>query len=162
MSRSSKPAAELRAYEAEAPRRQTVYQLAAGLVAVALVSVLPALADVREHLQALESPGLAPWASLLLMAGVLQLAYAMYLVQIPDWSTVWVASLVYLILATAYAMFLGVFLLADAHSQFIGWMGLVDHVSSDRAVGWCVTMLCLSCLLAYALGRYSVRWHRAA
>lgn len=161
MPRATEPPAGPRAYEAETPRRHTVYQLAAGLLLAALFSILPALADVREHLQTLDSPGVAPWAVLLLMAGGLQIAYAIYLVQIPDWSTVWVVSLVCLILATVYAMFLGVFLMADEHSQFIRWMGLVDPLSGDRAVGWCVIMLCLSCLLAYALGRYSVRWHRA-
>ena len=160
MSRSSKPPVGLRAYEADISRRHAVYQLAAGLAAVALCSIVPALADVREHLSALDSPGVAPWASLVLMVGFLQIAYAVYLVHIPDWCTVWVVSVVYLILATVYAMFLGVFLLSDTHSQFIRWMGLVDQLSGDRAVGWCMMMLCLSCLLAYALGRYSVRWHR--
>ncbi|MCH5372953.1 MAG: hypothetical protein JJ992_03175, partial [Planctomycetes bacterium] len=87
--------------------------------------------------------------------------YAVYMVQLPDWSVVWLVSLVTLGLATVYAMLLGVFLLSDAQTEFIQVLGLADQLRGNRAAGWCVIMLSLSCLLAYVTGRVSVRWHQA-
>ena len=147
-------------YQADPTRRTTVYQLAAALVVAALFSTIPAFMDVMDHLQTVRSAGVSPWALLVLLASCLQVAYALYMAQMPDWSTVWVASVVNLLLATLYAMLLGVLLLADQHSQFIRLVGLADQLHAHRAASWCVIMLSLSCLLAYGMGRFSVRWHR--
>jgi hypothetical protein len=156
----SSPPEPAQGYQAEPERRMTVYQLAAALALAALFSTIPAIMDVIEHLTAFGSAGVSRWAVLLLLAGCLQIAYAVYLAQLPDWSVVWVASLVSLVLATVYAMLLGVFVFADEHSQFIRVLELEDKLSGNRAAGWCVIMLSLSCLLAYGMGRFSVRWHR--
>ena len=148
-------------YEAEAARRSTVHQLAAALVLASLFSMVPAVLDAVEHFRTAQSLGVSRWAFLLLLAGVLQIAYAVYMTQLPDWSTVWVVSLVTLGLAMVYAMLLGVFMLADQESEFVQILGLGDKLPGNRAAGWCLIMLSLSCLLAYATGRVSVRWHHA-
>ncbi len=149
----------VRGYEAEASRRAVVYQLAAALILASLFSMIPAMLDVADHFRSAQSWGVSRWAFLLLLTGGIQLAYAVYMVQMPDWSVVWVISLVTLALATVYAMLLGVFLLADEQSQFVQLLGLGDKLRGNQAAGWCVIMLSLSCLLAYVTGRVSVRWH---
>ena len=155
------PEQRVRGYEAEAARRSTVYQLAAALILASLFSMAPAVLDAVEHFRTAESLGVSRWAFLLLLAGTIQITYAVYMVQLPDWSTVWVVSLVTLGLAMIYAMLLGVFMLADQESEFVQILGLGDKLPGHRAAGWCLIMLSLSCLLAYATGRVSVRWHHA-
>lgn len=150
-----------RGYQADASRRTTVYQLAAALILASLFSLVPAVMDIAEHFRTIDSPGVSRWVFLLLLAAIVQIAYTVYLVQMPDWSTVWVVSLVTLALAMVYAMLVGVLMLSGPQSEFVQLLGLEDQRSGNRAVGWCAIMLSLSCLLAYAAGQVSVRWYHA-
>jgi hypothetical protein len=150
-----------RGYQADASKRATVYQLAAALILASLFSLVPAVVDIAEHFRTIDSPGISRWVFLLLLAAVVQIAYAVYLVQMPDWSTVWVVSLMTLALAVVYAMLVGVLMLSGPQSEFVQLLGLEDQRSGNRAAGWCVIMLSLSCLLAYATGQVSVRWYHA-
>jgi hypothetical protein len=151
----------VRGYQAEPSRRSTVYQLAAAMILASLFSLTPAVLDVAEHFRTIDSPGVSRWVFLLLLASIVQIAYAVYLVQMPDWSTVWVVSLVTLALAMVYAMLVGVLMLSGAQSELVQLLGLEDQLSGNRAAGWCTIMLSLSCLLAYATGQVSVRWYHA-
>jgi hypothetical protein len=142
-------------------RRWTVYQLGAALGVMALFALLPAAMDVIEHLRTPDSPGIPRWVFALMLACGLQLAYAVYLFQLPDWSTVWVVSLAMLVLTTVYAMLFGLTTLADDQSLLIRWLELGDKLAGKKAAGWCLILLSLSSLMAYLCGRTSVRWHRA-
>jgi hypothetical protein len=150
-----------RGYEPDQHKRWTVYQLGTALILAAVFGMIPAFLNVAEQWQLINSPGVACWALMLFFVGVLQIAYAAYLIQVPDWSTAWVISLVTLGLATLYAMLLGLILLGREDSQVIQFLELVEHIHGNRAPGWCVIMLSLSCLLAYCSGRISVRWYDA-
>jgi hypothetical protein len=151
----------MRGYEPEASRRLTVYQLAAAMILASLFSLLPAVLDVVEHFRTIDSPGVSRWAFLLCLAAAVQIAYAVYMVQMPDWSSVWVVSVVLLVLAMGYAMLVGALMFSESHSEFIQLLALEDQLTGNRAAGWCAIMLSLSCLLAYATGRVSVRWYQA-
>jgi hypothetical protein len=155
------PTPALPGYEAGREKKSVVYQLAAALMLAAGLSTLPAVLDVIDHFRVARSAGVAPWALLLLLIACVQMAYALYLAQLPDWSTLWVASLLTLSVATLYAMLLGVFLLADANNQLIQLLKLDTQLQGHRAAAWCLLMLTVFCLLAYAQGRFSVRWHAA-
>ena len=95
-----------------------------------------------------------------MLAGGLQAAYAVYVLQLPDWSTVWVAALVALFLATGYAMFAGISLLAHEQSRIIQGLGLTHEVRGHSIAGWCLMMLVINGLLAYSGGRLSAGWQR--
>lgn len=153
--------ASARGYQAEASRRATVYQLAAALILASLFSLVPAVLDIAEHFRTIDSPGVSRWVFMLMLAAIVQIAYAVYLVHMPDWSTLWVVSLVTLALAMVYAMLVGVLMLSGPQSELVQLLGLEDQRSGNRAVGWCAIMLSLSCLLAYATGQVSVRWYHA-
>lgn len=151
----------VRGYEHDVHRRRTVYYLGAALILTALFSVIPAVTDIFQNLRALDPPGVSRWAFALLLASAVQLAYAIYLMQLPDWSTAWVVSLFTLATATGYATLLFIAILAKSDNQVIQLLELADNVYGKKAAGWCLIMLSISSLLAYFSGRISVRWHRA-
>ena len=143
-----------------------VYQLCVALATVALLSVWPALDQLSAHLRAVNGQPLDRWVALVLVIGIVQLAYVVYLVQLPDWSTVWMATLTHAAITFGYALILGVSC-ADA----LGWstlgaqeyglasyLGFADEMYSRRAIPWSATMLCLFGLLTYGCGRTALCW----
>ncbi len=101
----------------------------------------------------------AAWVYVVMLASGIQMAYAVYVLQLTDWSTVWVAALVSLFLATGYAMFTGVSLLSNEQSRIIQGLGL-NEIHGHRIAGWCLVMLSITGLSAYVGGQMSVRWQR--
>ncbi|MCO6456570.1 MAG: hypothetical protein J5I93_14830, partial [Pirellulaceae bacterium] len=146
-------------YEHDPSKLATAYYLGAATAGVALLGIVPAIFEIADHFQHLDdSPGIARWTWLLLVLGCVQLAYALYVVQLPDWSSVWVVALACLGLAAAYAMVLGAVLLSTADNGFIQFMHL--HLVPRRQTSrWCFMMLSLTSLLTYFAGRAAVRWH---
>ena len=140
--------------------RRAVWYQAAGIAALALIGMLPAVWEIGEHLLVDQSPGVAPWAYLVLWLGVVQLGYVLYLVQLPDWSSVWVAAHACLLIAAVYAVGFGIGLSAGGESAVIVALGLADRHHTGQLTGWCLIMLSVSLLVSYLLGRYSLRWHR--
>ena len=141
-------------------KRWPVYQLGMWAMALAVISMIPALLDMVAHARQADSAGISRWALALFLAGGLQIAYAVYLMQLPDWATAWVMSIVMLVCATAYAALLGALTLANQQSQFVQFLELGDKLPGHQATTWCVMMLTLSGLLAYFSGRISFRWRR--
>jgi hypothetical protein len=143
-----------------------VYFLAAGLLAAALFGVVPAVWDVVEYLRYYDdvaAPHVARWALVLLWLGLVQAAYACYLFQLPDWTSVWVVTLYSLALAGLYALMLGLLLIARADSLLVGPRGLqlADKLAGGRAALWCLAMTSVSIILAFFAGRLSLQWRRA-
>lgn len=153
----------VRGYEHDVYRRRTVYWLGIAFILAACFGAIPAVMNIVQNLRALEPAGVCRWAYVLLLASAIQLAYAVYLMQLPDWSTAWVVALVTLVMATGYAMFLAIAIaiLARPDSQIIDILQLADNGYGKKAAGWCLIMLSISSLLAYFSGRISVRWRRA-
>jgi hypothetical protein len=141
-------------------RRWPLYQLGIWVIVAAVVSVIPVLLDVVAHFQNGESAGISRWALTLLLASGLQVVYAVYLLQLPDWSTAWVMSIVMLAFATGYAALLGALTLANEQSQFVQFLELGDKMPGNQATIWCLAMLGVFGLLAYFSGRLSFRWRR--
>ncbi len=150
----------VRGYEHDSRKRWAVYQFGIGLILAALFGAIPAVMDVVEHLRTVDSPGVSRWAYALLLLSGIQLAYAVYLIQLPDWSTVRVVSMVTLVLATVYAILLAVTTLATQDHQIIQFLELADKFGK-KATGWSVILLGISSLLAYLSGRISLRWRQA-
>lgn len=150
---------QVRGYYPSRARRVAVWRLAAAWAAAAVFSTIPAVLDVVEHLGTPSSVGVSPWAILLLLAATVQIAGSVYLAQLPDWSTLWLASLATLALATINAM-LVVLLLSEGQAELLQTLGLHGG-NAHRAAAWCVILLSVSGFLSYALGRFSLSWHHA-
>jgi len=123
--------------------------------------MIPAAREVAEHFRIADGSQLHRWVYASLLIGGLQLAYAGYLVQLPDWSSVWVVTIFSLLVAAAYAAMLCLTLLAGADSHFVQLLDLAERLRGGKATGWCFVMLCITGLLAYSSGRVGSRWRQA-
>lgn len=133
----------------ERRRLSAAYMLAGGLAAVALLGLAPA----AQHLTRLEPP---LWARAVVLVSSALLVYALWLVTVPDWSTLW----------------LGVVLTAVAAAVYAGGMGLIVSTPHDKtpplelgdlarlAGGWSGLNAMLLGSTSYALGRYGQSWRR--
>ena len=95
---------------------------------------------------------------LLLLSG-LELAYATYLFQIPDWSSVRVVTLVATFATAPYAGVLGVGLRARQQNPIVQWLGLAPQLAGGRALAWCLLMVTLTGLTALIAGRLASHWY---
>lgn len=143
-------------------QRWAVWWLSGTLAMVALLGMVPGVLDVIDHFRSDTSPGIAPWAQVLCWLGAVQLVYCLYLVQLPDFSSVRVVAIVSVLIAAGYAMVLGLALLAKEQSQLLQSLQLTDQLRGGRATAWCFLMLCILSLWAYYAGRLGLQWRRAA
>ena len=74
---------------------QTVYWLGAGLILLCLFHLGP----VYGHLNLAAAP---TWARIVLAITLVELAYVVWMVTVPDWSTVWTAMIVFALVAAVY------------------------------------------------------------
>lgn len=145
--------------QATSSQRHTTWQLAAALAASALLSIGPALWEITEYLRSDSELSVARWAFLLLMFGVVQFAGILLLVQIPDWSSVWIVTLQSLAFAAIYAAVLGLTAITNGDSSLIGTLQL-DQQFSGKIPPWCVCMAATYACLAFFAGRISAKWHK--
>lgn len=132
--------------------------LAWGLAAISLVGFLPALWAIATQVEAADRYGVGRWVHLMLLLTMLQWAYAIYLGQLPDSSSLWIVTIFTLGLATIYAALLGITLIARPDTDWLADLDLVEPLRGRRATGWCFIMLCLVSLMSYLCGRASLRW----
>ena len=151
----------VRGYEADRDKIATVRWLAAAILITSLVGMVPAAIDVIEHMLSDTSNGVSRWACGLLLVGVLQCAYAVYLVQLPDWSSVGVVTVFTLAIAAGYAALFGLTLLSSDQGHFVQILDLADRLRGGKATAWCLIMLSLMSLTSYFSGRIGVRWRNA-
>ena len=137
-----------------------VSYLGAAIIGVAMISILPIMIALWRSQDPAKAFEFQRWAYVLLLVAMLQLAYAIYLVQIPDWSSVWVVSIATLLLATTYATLMSIRLLSGDTNGVIRFLDLHDNAfSSGQEAGWCLIMLILTGLVSYLAGRFGARWY---
>ncbi len=141
------------------PGRRLARTIGWCLALLSAISVLPvAIALWRSHSIALER-----WALGLLILAALQLSYAVYLVQLPDWSSMRVVSIVTLGIAALYAVLAGMRMLAAPGNSVLEALELEGNLFSSRQqILWCFAMMLLTSSLSYLAGRASGRWSREA
>jgi len=153
---SSMPAA----IEIEISTRQWGGQLAVGLLVAALFSCGPSAIDLVDYWRNPEEQFVARWALLLLALGLLQAAFALYVWQLADWTSLWVLTIVSLAVASGFAMMLGVILVAGQESQLMTALQLQDRLIGNKAQLWCLCMIAVYTVLAFFAGRACTFWHR--
>jgi hypothetical protein len=131
------------------------------LAALALFSVAPAVWEWFAIWRNPDVPPTPPWVFALLIAGVLQIAYAVYLAQTPDWSALWTTTVAMLLSAAAWATLLGTTLLGRDESSLVVLFRYADKLEGNRAAMWCFIMLCFTSVITYFLGLTATRWYRS-
>lgn len=143
-----------------AAQRLTVWQLAAALLAALLLSIGPSLWEISDYLGSENATSVARWAFLLLMLGVVQFGCILLLVQVPDWSSVWIVTLQSLALSAIYAAVLGLTIITRGDSTLIGVLQLDYQYASGKAPPWCVCLAATYACLAFFAGRISAKWRK--
>jgi hypothetical protein len=139
-------------YRPDRGKVTTVYGLATALAAVALFGAAPAVVRMYD-----DGPLDAPrWAQVALLIAGLQLAYVAWMASTPDWSTVWVAMWVFALVASFYALIMGVAVFTPRSRVII--LEMADE--RDRAAGWCAAVVLLTFLATYMCGRVAFRWQK--
>ena len=126
------------------------HRIAIGLAVISLIAISPAL----KHWDLAAAPA---WARASLLWSALQLAYAVWLTSVPDWSALWVAMIVFATTATLYGT-VGTVALAMP-PEFDLPLDLAPVRST--ATLWCFTMAAIMIGAAYGCGRVAQRAKRA-
>ena len=106
------------------------------------------------------APTLPQWVYWQVFIAALCLVYAVFLIQIADWSALKSVSIVMLVVAMGYGLVTASLVLGGAQSPAARWLSL-DGQTLDRGKIWCATMLCIATLISYFGGRESSKWKRA-
>jgi hypothetical protein len=140
---------------------QTVSLIATVHVAIVFVSLIPLLVVLWQGYASERPLHLERWAIFLVGLATLQFAYAIYLIQLPDWSSVWVLSAVTLLLSTAYATLMGIRLLTSRAIPLTVWLGMEgDQFTGGQEAGWCLIMVLLTATFSYFAGHFGMQWYR--
>ena len=134
----------------QAERRRAL-QLAAVPAGAAVVSLLPLLG--LGHGRLFAPP---PWALAAAFLAVLQVVYALWMINVPDWAAARVQMVVSAILATIYGMLMTLTTITPVNHPLILGLGDVRRA----APAWCGLMLVLMGAATWFCGRTSARWRR--
>ena len=148
-----------RGVEHDPGKRRVVAWLATLLALAAIIGCSPAVWQLTEQLRNAEAPVMEHWMTILLLLSGLQLAYAAYLFQLPDWSSVRIVTLVATLSTAPYAGVLGIGLRVRQQNPIVHWLGLAPQLASGRALAWCLLMITLTGLTALIAGRLASQWY---
>ena len=149
-----------RGIEHDPGKRRAVAWLATFLAFSAIVGASPALWQLAQDLRNGQDAVMENWMAMLLLLSGLELAYATYLFQLPDWSSVRVVTLVATFSTAPYAGVLGIGLRARQENPIVQWLGLAPQLAGGRALAWCLLMVTLTGLTALIAGRLASHWYR--
>lgn len=142
-----------------ADRQVLLKFFAACLCVVAAINLGPAIYYWIQWSQNADSPALPRWIYLQAFVAAIHVIYAVYLIQIPDWSALKTVSIAMLIVATLFGL-VSTGLVAGGGQGTVARFLELPHVLSYQASIWCVAMLLLSTLMCYMGGREAVNWQR--
>jgi hypothetical protein len=94
-----------------------------------------------------------------ILVASLHVIYAIFVIQIADWSSLKAVSVVLLTIAATYGFISAALLLGGSQGIVAMWLGL-PTVMMQKASIWCVAMLLLATMAAYVCGREALAWQR--
>ena len=141
--------------------RGTVIGFAIALVVLSLVEMVPAAVSIIKNSQLDEPESLHHWVYLLLFVGTIQLAYSLFLWQLPDFSSLWAVTLVSLAVATMHAFLFAIRVIANENHSIIASLQLnLETLSPGKQAGWCMVILILFGTYCYFAGRTALAWQQ--
>ena len=138
-------------YEADPHQIRTLGRVGAVLTLLVGLSLMPVA--WLGHLNLAAAPG---WARAVLLLAGLQCVFLVWMLNAPDWATVWVVTLVFAAVTTAYAVAMATAMATPVDHPLALGMGEVRH----WAAAWCGAMVVAMGFGTLLCGRTSSRWHR--
>ncbi len=124
-----------------------------------LVSLIPAII-MLVRIQQQDFTAVTPrWIYLMMFVGALHLVYAVYLIQIADWSALWAVSILMLVASCVYGMFSAAIMLDSGFGPIAEFLQLAGTQTRTAGTG-CLVGLLFSVLTAYLCGREALNWKR--
>lgn len=139
------------AEQAGRKRMIRVYLLALGLLVVTLAGLAPA----AMHLDPFTAPG---WARVVWLVAILQVGYIFWMIILPDWSTVWVGSILFGVSAAFYALAWMVIALSAGDVPLPFQLEQLDRSSAGL---WCGIQILALGLMSLICARFSGLWRRS-
>ncbi len=139
-------------YRADAGKVSTVRWLALLLAMAVALSLCPVAWSGSLDLQAA-----AGWARIVVLIAMVQAFYIAWMLNRPDWSSVWVVMLVFAGVAAVYGAATAIALVTPPERPMPLGMGPVRHWAGS----WCAAVLLVMSLATYLCGRSSARWRRS-
>ena len=130
------------------------------LCLVAIVNVIPAMYHWYNWTQLEDAVPLQRWIYLQIFVGAIYLLYALFLAQIPDWSSMRAVSMAMLAMAFVFGSLSTGLLIGGGQSNLTGILEIPYSINRQACI-WCVAMLCLATLMAYWGGKESLQWQQA-
>lgn len=124
--------------------------------AISIVTGVLAFLGASPALVALGHPPVAGWVWIVILLSAIEVAYALWLASLPDWSTLWVGMALCAGLAAIQALLLGLVMAMPVTRSLP--LGLDDVRTSLGS--WSACLMALHGGLAYAAGWISSRWRR--
>lgn len=144
-------------YRPDRDKLASVYRLGLTLSLITLLEILPALWHaLHPSAPYITLSGAPAWAQVVLMLCLLQMVYIVWMVSLPDWSTVWILMLIYGAVSAVYGFAFAVSLLTPRTQEMLLGLDIVRRPTP----WWCAAMVLLTFLAAFLCGRTSSRWHR--
>jgi hypothetical protein len=145
--------ADTRSLAEQAGRKRMirVYLLGLGLLIVTLAGLAPA----AMHLDPLTAPG---WARVVWIVAILQIGYIFWMIILPDWSTVWLGSILFGVSAAFHALAWMVIALSagDVPLPF-----QLEQLDRSQAGLWCGIQILALGLMSLICARFSGLWRRS-
>lgn len=148
---------EQRLQDANADRKMLTRFLAGCLLLVAIVNIVPAVYHWRSWALLAESMPLPRWIYLQIFIGAIYSTYAVFLMQINDWSALRSVSVAMLLIAFTFGIVSTGLLIGSSFSSLLG----IPYSLNRQAGIWCVAMLILATIMSYWAGKESSNWRRA-
>jgi hypothetical protein len=139
-------------------QRMRATYLSLGMLIVSIVSLIPVGMYLVET-ASVSQQVIATWVGILMLLGAVNLVYAVYVYQLADWTSVWVAACWLLANSVILAVTLSALALSGPAGRFTGLIGMSVGLH-PKAILWLLMMLSLTGLMAYLAGRESFRWKR--
>ena len=124
-------------------------------------SIIPPAMFWNRWIQQLDPAAIPRWVIWQTFVAGLCVVYAVFLLQIADWSALKAVSVVMLILAMAYGL-ISVSLLLGGGNGPIARTFNIEGATLNQATKWSAAMLCVTTLISYLGGREASKWQRTA
>jgi flagellar motor component MotA len=88
---------------------------------------------------------------------LVELAYVVWMVTVPDWSTVWTAMIVFALVAAVYGAALALTVMTPRTTAML--FDLDEN--RDAARLWCASVVVVTSLMTYVTGTIGYKWRKA-